>query len=165
MIFVTVGTHEQAFDRLIENIDKLVENKVITEEVIVQIGYSNYQPKNCVWHRFIPGTEMQRNIENARIVITHGGPASYIMALLIGKIPVVVPRLKRFDEHVNDHQLEFSTAVSKRQKNIIVVEDIEKLGETIINYDSITAKMPKEMKSNNEKFNEKFEEIIKGLFE
>lgn len=47
MIFVTVGTHEQPFNRLIQEVDHLVETGVIKEEVFIQTGYSTYEPKFC----------------------------------------------------------------------------------------------------------------------
>ncbi|MDD6794040.1 MAG: glycosyltransferase, partial [Clostridiaceae bacterium] len=87
MIFVTVGTHEQPFNRLIENIDKLKEAGVIQEEVIMQIGFSTYIPKSCKYYKLLPYSDMNKYISEARIVITHGGPASFIMPLQMGKTP------------------------------------------------------------------------------
>ena len=107
---------------------------------------------------------MVKNIEDARIVITHGGPASFIMPLQIGKIPIVVPRQHKFNEHVNDHQIEFARNVADRMENILVVEDIEKLNQMIIDYDEITKNMKNESGSHNREFNLEFEEIVAGLF-
>lgn len=89
---------------------------------------------------------MLKLVEAARIVITHGGPSSFIMPLQIGKIPIVVPRRHEFNEHVNDHQMNFCKAVAERQGNILVVEDIDKLGETIAMYNDIVAAMPTDIK-------------------
>lgn len=164
MIFVTVGTHEQPFNRLIQKVDELKRDGVITEDVIMQIGYSTYEPKYCKWSKLLPYKEMEENNKNARIVITHGGPASFIAPLQIGKIPIVVPRQLQFNEHVNDHQVEFSKNVSERMGNIIVVEDVDKLGETITNYDQIVSTMKSSTASNNKKFNEEFEKIVNGIF-
>lgn len=69
--------------------------------------------------------------------ITHGGPSSFIMPLQVGKTPIVVPRRHEFNEHVNDHQVSFSKSVAERMGTIIVVEDMEKLGEAITKYDDI----------------------------
>lgn len=101
-----MGTHEQPFNRLVKAIDELKRNSVITEDVIMQIGFCSYEPKYCEWSKFIPYQQMIKNVETAHIVITHGGPASFIMPLQIGKIPIVVPRQHQFEEHVNDHQVE-----------------------------------------------------------
>jgi len=163
MIFVTVGTHEQQFNRLVSYIDELKHSENITEDVIIQTGYCTYEPKYCKWSKLIPYKDMVKNVADARIVITHGGPSSFIMPLQIGKIPVVVPRQKAFDEHVNNHQMEFVRAVEERQANVIPVYGIERLDKIIKNYDQIVASMPKEMLSNNEKFNEELEKIVRVL--
>lgn len=113
----------------------------------------------------IPYQQLVRNVEDARIVITHGGPASFIMPLQIGKTPIVVPRQHQFNEHVNDHQVEFARNVSKRIGTIIDVEDIETLGDIITNYDQIVAGMGHGMSSNNTKFNQELSEIVVALFE
>ena len=72
-------------------------------------------------------------------ILTSGGPASFIMPLQIDKTPIVVPRQHRFNEHVNDHQVEFARNVAQRMGTIIPVEDIETLGDIITNYDQIVA--------------------------
>lgn len=92
MIFVTVGTHEQPFNRLIQKIDELKKDGTIQDDVIIQTGFSTYEPKYCQWSKLIPYQQMVKNVADARIVITHGGPASFIMPLQIGKTPIVVPR-------------------------------------------------------------------------
>lgn len=164
MIFVTVGTHEQPFDRLLKAIDDLKRDGIITEEVIIQSGYSTYVPKYCKWEKLIPYKDMIKNVENARIVITHGGPASFIMPLQIGKIPVVVPRQRKFNEHVNNHQVEFARNVAQRMGNIIPVEDINELCGIIKNYDEICANMGNSMCSNNELFCENLKKIVDSMF-
>lgn len=158
---MTVGTHEQAFNRLVEYMDKWAGEH--DEEVIIQTGFSTYEPKNCQWSKLYPYSEMVEMVDKARIVITHGGPSSFIMPLQVGKIPIVVPRKKEFDEHVNDHQVDFSNQVAKRQGNIIVVEDVSKLADTLARYDEIVNGMRNGLKSNNEKFCEEFENIVNGL--
>lgn len=164
MIFVTVGTHEQPFNRLIECVDNLVKEGRITEEVIVQIGYSNYEPKYCKFFKLIAYQDMVNYVNDARIVITHGGPASFIMPLQVGKIPIVVPRQKKYNEHVNDHQVEFCNEVEKRNKNIIVVEDINLLCKAIDNYEEVLIGLNNSSNNNNDAFNEKFKNIINDLF-
>lgn len=164
MIFVTVGTHEQAFDRLIKYIDDLKEKDIIHEEVIMQTGYSNYEPKHCKWQKLFPYQEMIKLVGEARIVITHGGPSSFIMPLQIGKTPIVVPRRLEFNEHVNDHQVIFAKAVAERMGTIIVVDQLEKLKETIINYDIIIGTMKNGLHSNNAKFNSDLSDIVDEMF-
>ena len=165
MIFVTVGTHEQQFNRLVKYIDGLKGANVIDEEVIIQTGYSTYEPKYCTWSKLLPYSDMVKYVDKARIVITHGGPSSFIMPLQNGKTPIVVPRQKKYDEHVNDHQVDFSIAVRDRFNNIIVVEDIECLENSILNYDSLVKNKCSGVVNNNIDFNMKLENIVKGIFE
>lgn len=162
MIFVTVGTHEQPFNRLVEYMDKWASEH--DEKVIIQTGFSTYEPKNCEWNKLYPYSQMVELVEKARIMITHGGPSSFIMPLQIGKIPIVVPRRKEFDEHVNDHQVEFAKAVAERQRNIIVVEDVDMMENTLAAYDQTAEKMESEIKSNNARFNQMLEKIVKTMF-
>lgn len=163
MIFVTVGTHEQPFNRLVKSIDDLKKNGVIKEEVIIQTGFSTYEPQFCKWSKLIPYQDMIKNIEMAHIVITHGGPASFIMPLQVGKIPIVVPRQYRFGEHVNDHQVEFTNSVAKRMGGIIPVQDVSQLADIITNYENIVKEMPHGINSNNSRFNKEIEKIVSDL--
>lgn len=165
MIFVTVGTHEQPFNRLLEYIDNMKRDGVITEDVIMQTGFSTYEPRYCKWSKLLSYKEMVKNVNDARIIITHGGPASFIMPLQIGKTPIVVPRQKQFGEHVNDHQIDFSKAVSQRMGTIIPIIDINQLQDTILNYESIVDSMPSGMKSNNTEFNCRLESIVNKIIQ
>lgn len=164
MIFVTVGTHEQPFDRLLKCIDKMVEDEIIKEKVIVQKGYTDYEPKHCKSYKLIGYEEMQEYIANARIVVTHGGPASFLAPLSIGKIPIVVPRQHKYNEHVNDHQLEFAREVAKRMKNIIVAENEEEITEAVVDYNKKVMELSGGIDSNNRKFNMELEKEIEKLF-
>lgn len=163
MIFVTVGTHEQPFNRLIKKIDNLVANGDIKEKVIVQTGFSTYIPKHCETHKMMSFEEMQAALRDARIVITHGGPSSFIEALQFGKVPIVVPRQEKFNEHVNNHQVDFTKLIAKRMNNIIPVYDIDDLGQTIDNYDQVAKTKKAGESSNNKQFNKKLEKIVDGL--
>ncbi len=153
MIFVTVGTHEQGFDRLIEFIDNLG-----LDNVFIQIGYSKYIPKNTKYTKFLSFSEFNKYMENADVIITHGGPSSFMKAISLGKQPIVVPRLKKYNEHVNNHQLEFCNKVVSKGYNMIVLTKLEKIVESI----EIVRKTRLNFVSNNENFNKLFcEEIEK----
>ena len=154
MIFVTVGTHEQQFDRLVRCVDRLKAEGKITEEVMIQTGFSSYEPKACRWSKLCSYQEMNEYMDQARIVITQRG-----------KIPIVVPRQKQYEEHVNDHQVEFSRFIEEKQKNIIVVEEIDTLEKVITSYEKTAAALGQKQSSNNQRFNEKFEAIVDKLFE
>ena len=164
MIFVTVGTHEQPFNRLIEEVDRLKGEGTFEDEVIIQRGYSTYEPKNCTYFDLIPWEQMQQYNKDARIVITHGGPASFIDVLSLGKVPIVVPRQAQFNEHVNDHQLEFCRQVEKRMHNIIVVEDTKELKDKILNYSEIITSYNSDAVKNNDRFNKELKALISDCF-
>lgn len=162
MIFVTVGTHEQQFNRLVECIDLWAKNK--DEKVIIQTGYSTYFPKFCVWKKLFAYGEMLKHYKEARIIITHGGPSSFIVPLQLGKIPIVFPRKKEFDEHVNDHQVFFCRKVAERFGSIIEVEDTDQLLYFLDNYDEVIKNKKLEYISNSSVFCKKLDDIIKKLF-
>ncbi len=132
MIFVTVGTHEQQFNRLIKKIDQLKKDGHVKDDVFIQTGFSDYIPESCDWKKFLSYEEMIQKIKDAKIVITHGGPSSFILPLQYGKTPIVVPRMKKYDEHVNDHQVEFCERYNTTFPNrIILLENIMKMVEKI----------------------------------
>lgn len=160
MIFVTVGTHEQPFNRLIQEVDHLVETGVIKEEVFIQTGYSTYEPQFCKWSSLISFDKMNELMETADIIITHGGPATFMSAITNGKKPIVVPRQEKYDEHVNDHQVDFAQQVKERYNSIEVVTEISELGE-YLNQD---LKIDGNSSSNNKQFNDKLREEVGKLF-
>ena len=162
MIFVTVGTHEQPFNRLVEYMDHWAETH--DEDVFIQTGYSTYEPKYAEWKKLLPYQEMVLKVRDARIVITHGGPSSFIMPLEIGKTPIVIPRQKKYDEHVNDHQVRFAKEAEKRFGTMITVLDIEKLEDIISSYDDIVKNMKRDYVSNNARFNSELEKIVDEMF-
>ncbi|MBI1700569.1 MULTISPECIES: glycosyltransferase [Lactobacillus] len=163
MIFVTVGTHEQPFNRLVKKVDALVANGSIQEEVVMQTGFSTFKPEHCKWQKMMSFDEMQQNLKNARIVITHGGPSSFIEALQFGKVPIVVPRQEKFHEHVNNHQVDFTKLIAERMNNIIPVYDIDELNKTITKYSEFVRTKDYSKKSNNSRFNRELEKIVNGL--
>lgn len=160
MIFVTVGTHEQQFDRLIKEIDRLKENKLISEEIFIQTGFCNYIPKACDFQKFLSYDQMEEYIDRANLVITHGGPSTFMNVLKKGKKPVVVPRQKQYGEHVNDHQLEFAEAVKKRGYDIYVLKDINELLNVLNNSKNDIEII---INSNNLEFCEKLESVVNSL--
>ncbi|WP_270496574.1 PssE/Cps14G family polysaccharide biosynthesis glycosyltransferase [Eisenbergiella porci] len=106
MIFVTLGSQKFQFNRLLEKIDALIEEKVITDEVFAQIGYSDYHPKNYQYKDFLNRDEFALMEGKADIVITHGGTGAIIGAVKKGKKVIAVPRMAKYGEHVDDHQIQ-----------------------------------------------------------
>lgn len=160
MIFVTVGTHEQPFNRLIKEVDRLVETGVIKDDVFIQTGYSTYEPQFCKWSSLISFDKMNELMETSDIIITHGGPATFMSAIANGKKPIVVPRQEKYDEHVNDHQVDFAQQVKERYNSIEVVTEISELG----NYLNQDLKIDGNESSNNKLFNDKLREEVGRMF-
>lgn len=164
MIFVTVGTHEQQFNRLVAYVDGMKQRGEIQEDVVIQTGFSTYEPQSCQWAKTFPYQKMQQLVSDARIVITHGGPSSFFAPMMMGKIPVVVPRTKRLHEHVNDHQVRFCRRLKELGGIILLAEDEPQLKYILENYDEIAHSMSGRFESNNEAFNRNFAKIVDELF-
>jgi len=125
MIFVSVGTHEQQFNRLLKKIDELVARGTIKEKVFAQTGYSTYAPKQYGAEKFLSMAEFDKKVKNCSIFITHAGEGNIGTALQYEKKMIVVPRRKKYGEHTNDHQLELANAIKKEQQAVVCgVEDI-----------------------------------------
>jgi len=129
MIFVTLGTHKQQFNRLLMEVDKLVERGKI-KNVIAQIGYSTYIPKNYKWFKFLDFEKMLKVQKKAELIVTHAGVGSIMTALDIRKPIIVVPRVPKYNEHVDDHQT-FTAKELENQGRVIAVYDIKNLGKAI----------------------------------
>lgn len=166
MIFVTVGTHEQPFDRLIRAVDELKKDGTIPadETVFMQTGFCTYEPRHCEWNRLLSYREMEQLISQARIIITHGGPSSFLAPLRLSKIPIVMPRSVKYGEHVNDHQVDFVAAMAKQYNNIIPVYSTTELIAAVRDYDRIVSDMPHDEFTHNAEFCTGFEHIVNELF-
>jgi UDP-N-acetylglucosamine transferase subunit ALG13 len=140
MIFVTVGTDHHPFDRLVKAVDILRDKGAIEEDVFVQKGSSGHPLKACHGEDFISFDEMMDMIQKARIVISHGGPGSIIPVLRLGKIPVVVPREKRYGEVVDDHQISFAEHLQK-QDRIILIRDTQDLEDIVQDFEKLIQDM------------------------
>jgi UDP-N-acetylglucosamine transferase subunit ALG13 len=164
LIFVTVGTHEQPFTRLISKIDSMIRRGSITEEVFIQSGYTDCEGIICNHEKFLKTSQMDDMILNARIIITHGGPASIFCVFKNGKIPIVVPRQYIYGEHVDKHQVEF-TRILQLKNCIIPVYDINEIDDCIINYDFKIKNLDfSSVIGNKDNFVEKFIKITEQLF-
>jgi UDP-N-acetylglucosamine transferase subunit ALG13 len=107
MIFITVGTEQFPFDRLLRIMDDAVRRGEIRQKVFAQIGAARYEPAFFSWCRFLPYEEMAERILRAEIIVSHAGVGSFLMCLEMGKTPILFPRRVEFGEHVDDHQMEF----------------------------------------------------------
>ncbi|MDD3242007.1 MAG: GtrA family protein [Bacilli bacterium] len=145
MILVTLGTQDKSFKRLLKEIDKLIEKGIIKEEVIVQAGYTEYYSNNMKIFDLISREEMDRLIDKANLIITHGGVGSIIGAISKKKKVIAVARLSKYDEHTNDHQLQIVKEFSD-MNYIIDGTDLDNLED---NYKKVFDFKPATYKSDN----------------
>lgn len=106
MIFITLGSQKFQFNRLLKKVDELITGDIIKDDVFAQIGESDYKPKNYAYKKFLSREEFEEKIKQCEMVITHGGTGAIIGAIKKGKKVISVPRLKKYGEHVDDHQLQ-----------------------------------------------------------
>ena len=106
MILITLGSQKFQFNRLLEAVDDLVARGVIHEEVFAQVGCSDYQPKHYPYKAFLDREEYAFWENKCTILITHGGTGAIVGGVKKGKKVIAVPRLAKYGEHVDDHQLE-----------------------------------------------------------
>ena len=133
MILVLLGTQNNSFIRLLEAIQKNIDNKVITDEVIVQAGFTKFESKDMKVIDFIDKEELSKLQDRADLIITHGGVGSIISSLKKGKKVIVVPRLKKYGEHVNNHQIQIARRFEQEGyvKHVINLKHLEKVIKSI----------------------------------
>lgn len=130
MIYVTVGTQKFQFNRLLITLDKLIGDGVISEKVFAQIGHSDYQPKNYAFKDFLSKDEFDSYVEKCDLLITHSGVATMIAGLKYNKPVIVVPRLAKFGEHVDDHQVQIAESFSE-QNFVMICGENDNLGRLV----------------------------------
>ena len=158
MIFVTVGSQKFPFDRLIQRVDQMLEEGVLGEEVFIQTGTSDYVPR-CRHQPICEREQFEELLEACSILITHGGAGTMVEAVKRGKRVVAVPRLARYGEHVDDHQLELAGRFDAMNLLCACV-DIERLPEAV--RDVRTRSFAK-FRSNTERFLASLDGCIRTL--
>lgn len=162
MIFVTLGTQDKEFKRLVDIIYKYLENSNSDEKIIIQYGNTKYDYdefkafKNVKCFDFISPDDFEKYLNEADFVITHAGVGTIINGLNHNKKLIVVPRLKKYKEHVNDHQLQITENFA-HEGYIIEYKEDDDLQDLI---KKIKDFKPKKYESNNQRFNDELEKII-----
>lgn len=153
MIFITLGSQKFQFNRLLKAADESLGN----EDVFAQIGYSDYRPVHYKYKEFLDRDEFENMMSKADIVITHGGTGAIIEAVKKGKKVIAVPRLKKYGEHVDDHQIQL-IGQFKNLELIYACEDMDlkKALETVRETEY------KKYQSNIERIIRSLEEFIEG---
>lgn len=144
MIFVTLGTQDKEFTRLLEAIDREIEKGNIKERVVVQAGYTKYESKNMEIFDLISTDEFNKYIKSADLIITHGGAGSILTAIKNNKKVIAAARLYKYKEHTNDHQKQIVKEFAD-EGYILELRDFNKLGKLIEKSKNFT---PKKFVSN-----------------
>ena len=158
MILVLLGTQNNSFHRLLEEIDNNIKNGNIQDEVIVQAGFTKYNSKNMQIFDMLPKNEFDELIKKADLVITHGGVGSIMSAIKMGKKVIAVPRQKKYDEHVNDHQLEIINTF-KNQGLIIGINNVKELPQAL---EEAKSMKPKQINNGTSKIVQIIDEFIQN---
>lgn len=123
-IFVTVGSRNYQFNRLFVKLDELFEQGILEGELFAQIGTSTYQPKHYEYKDFISQDEFFERVKWADLVVSHGASGSIMKALNANKKVLAVTRLEKYNEHINDHQIQNNEAFAS---NGYVLADLGEL--------------------------------------
>lgn len=130
MVLITVGTQKQEFNRMFELVRKSKELK--KEELIVQRGYTKCNnSKRIKAFDFIPLEQMEEYISKADIIISHGGVGTIFSAIKKGKKVIAIPRLQKYGEHINDHQIEICEELEKEGYILYYKDGIDDLDKLI----------------------------------
>lgn len=158
MIFVSLGTNDKSFKRLLDKIEKEISLGNIKDKVIVQSGYTKYESKNMDIIDLMPMDVFNKNISECDILITHGGVGTILDGLKLGKKIIAFPRLAKYQEHVNDHQVEIINEFYNC--GYILTGEMDNLVDLIKKCKSFN---PKSYKSNNYRFNKLIRDYIDNL--
>ena len=156
MILVLLGTQNNDFHRLLQEVEKNIENKVITEEVIVQAGYTKYESDKMKIVDLIPAEKLSKLQDKASLIISHGGVGSIISSIEKGKKVIAVPRRHEYGEHVNNHQIQIVKEFNEKGY-IIGIENVEDLKYAIIKSKTF---VPTKYEPNNHKILKIIEDFI-----
>lgn len=126
MIFVALGTQDKPFTRILELAEKISFN----DKIICQSGFTKYSSNKLELHEYFSSDEYNKCINEADVVICHGGVGTILSALSLNKRIIVVPRLKKYGEHQNDHQLQVANAF-KKDGHILLYNDGEDINEVL----------------------------------
>lgn len=150
-ILVTIGSmKEKKFTRLFKIIDELCEEKVIDgKNVIAQVGFDNYNSNNFNVFDMIDDYNFKKMIEDVDLIITHAGTGTVISCIKMGKKVIIFPRMKEYDEHYDDHQLELCELFNNKNYALIA-KNKEELIECINKINEYT---PQKFISNNKNMN------------
>lgn len=147
MIVILLGTQKYSFHRLLEEVQRCIDNGTIKQEVIVQAGGTQFFSKEMKIFTLIEQNELEKLIEKADIIIIHGGVGSIVNGVKLHKKVIAVPRYKKYGEVANDHQVQIINTFAK-EGFIIGLNDVSELESALKEIENFK---PKVLESNTEK--------------
>ena len=176
MILVILGTQDKDFSRLLKAVDKEIEKGTITDRVVVQAGQTKYKSDNMEIFDLVEAPKFEKLIDEADLIITHGGVGSILSGIKKNKKIIAAARLSKYKEHHNDHQKQIIEEFVK-EGYILELTNFNELGlliEKIKDFKpkrfvSNTKNMVKLIEnyiedSNNISFYNRYREVIAYLF-
>lgn len=146
MILITLGTQDKEFTRILKKVDELITKKIIKEEVIVQAGYTKYESKNMKIFSYVSKKKLEEYIDKADFIITHAGVGTIFDCLKKNKKIIAIPRMAKYKEHNNDHQLQIVEEFGKKGF-ILPVYEMDELESALV---KIKKFKPNKYQSNNQ---------------
>jgi UDP-N-acetylglucosamine transferase subunit ALG13 len=156
MLFLTVGT-QFPFERLVKEIDRMAEDGLINDKIFAQTGVTQYKPINFEWSAFLSQSRFEKVVLESEGIIAHSGIGTIALAMEHQKPILVMPRMKKFNEHVNDHQVETARSFEKAGC-ILAAYDTEQLRTQITNLKSF---VPVQRKNNSQAIITRISDFIK----
>ena len=148
MVLILLGTQDQPFERLLKAVSNQIKKGKIKDDVIAQVGCTKFNDKKIQTFDFCDKEEIEKLIRKSKYVICHAGVGTITECIKNNKKVIVVPRLKKFKEHTNDHQVQI-TKEFENKGYILPVYNIRNLGKKI---DELKKFKPVSYESNNENF-------------
>lgn len=159
MILVLLGTQNKPFNRLLKAISKEIKEGNIKDKVVAQTGFTTYKGTEIDAFDYKPKEELFKLMKEADIIITHGGVGTIIECINMGKRVIVAPRLKRYKEHTNDHQLQITKEFTEKGY-VLPLYSMKELVNTLKNIKKFKVK---KYESNSENFKQKIKNYIDNI--
>ena len=145
--FVSLGNATQPFNRMVDYLNAVYS--LLPQPILVQSGYTLIQEDNYCVKDFLNTSDYLYAITSAEVLIFHGGAGSVINAVRCGKKPIIIPRISRLNEQINDHQIKFGHAIYQ-QGYAYLAENVEELKAALVlvrsdgnlSIDKSSARMP-----------------------
>ena len=159
MIFIALGTQDLPFNRILMKVDELIECGIIKDDIYAQIGYSTYTPKYFEYEKMSSFEVFEDRLKKCDVFISHGGTGSLVGALKLDKKIIAIPRLKKYGEHVDDHQIQIISVFSEANL-LLSIKEVDELESTLEKIKKFT---PQKFVSNKTNMIQILEDFIESI--